>query len=433
MRQGNRQHSGSQRAPSMRKHSGTQRAQTRASMTTEYRERFVPPRCHTTAGTSTKGTTFRSLYITQKWIKTPPKAPQPSLPPKGRQKCSSAPHDPSCLEASQLASKVEDYTTVYKNDFRAWEAKKRQPIRLIDSLKVSQGLVVTSSTSKERRIEGNSVQVDANSDTVSREQERQPFGSITSYRSDYITHPVQPRTRREKPANRTNKSLLSASAASSRPKLAWQINRERFDGASEFFQQFKTWSLETKFHGQGEARVTSPPADHNAFLSSAHRDYTPHECQRTKPTVPSVQSGEKSREPFQATTTMKEDYKAWDTPRRFPIVHKEKIKQPKKTPFSGCTPKPAESCKTNPKPFRLHPKLNETAVCNSSCTATKKPQCPAKIGAFSGFESISTGTGESRVYWSTSSDKGGTRPNGDICDVPSQHHQIIGCLVSSRS
>ncbi|XP_070786333.1 stabilizer of axonemal microtubules 2 [Enoplosus armatus] len=432
-----RQQNGNPQATSTRKLSGSQ-------MTTEYQERFLHPRCYTTLiltptqkdpyhplrGASADTTTFRSYYIAHKGIK---KAPQPPMPPKSHQRCSSAPHNPVRSVANQMASKVEDFTSVYKNDFRAWKANKRQPYKLYDSLKVNQGLVVTNSRSKEGRPQKKSVEVVANTKPVPQVRDPQPFESITSYRSDYVTHQLPPRTRRKKPVYQTSKDLPSEDAVPSRPKAVLDINQELFDEASDFIQQFKTWSFESMFHGQGKAKGSSPPADHNKFITTAHADYTAHKCQRTKPVLPSMQTSEKSKEPFQATTTMKEDYKAWVTPPRIPPVRKEELDWPKKPTFSVCTPKPAESCKTTPKPFSVQPKLSETAVCDSSCDATQKSQCPAENGAFSGFECISTGTEESRRYWTASLGRRVTWPNGDICEKPSETHQIISCVVSGRN
>ncbi|XP_071333762.1 stabilizer of axonemal microtubules 2-like [Trachinotus anak] len=448
MKQQTTQRKGVQQATSMRKHLGSQKAQTRAVTTTEYQDRFLSPRCYTTIvttstqknpyhplkGTSADMTTFKSYYLTHKWMKNPPKAPQPSVPPKGQERCSSAPHNHTRSVEKELASKVEDYTSVYKNDFQAWKATQRQPYRLHDNLKVNQGLVITESASKGRRAQENSVQVDANSKPVPQEQDPKPIESTTSYRSDYIVHPLQPLTRRQKPANQNNKDMLTEHTASLGPKLAWHINQELYNEASDFFQQFKTWSLETKFHGQGKAKVSGPPADHNAFLSTTRADYTPHECQRTKPILPSVQNSEKSKEPFPTSTTMKDDYKAWNTPRRLPIVRKDEMEWPKKTPNSVCTPKPAESYNTSPKPSSLPPKQNETAVCNSSCNATEKHQCPAENGAISTFGCISKGPEESRMFWSTSFDRGLPWPDGDTHDEdPSQPQQIISYMVSTQS
>lgn len=220
---------------------------------------------------------------------------------------------------------------------------------------------------------------------------------------------MRPRTRRERPQYQPNKGLSFQPAGTLRPKVTWDINQGLFDEGSKFFEQFKTWSLETKFHSQGKAKKSSPPADHNRFVSTTHADCTAQMCQRTKPILPSMHTSGKSKKPFQATTTMREDYKAWDSPRHFTSVHKEQMDGPKKTAFSVCTQNPADSCKTNPKPFNHHPRLNETAVCN----AEEKPQRPAENGAFSSFES--TGNEELRRYWTTSPDRGVTRPNGDIC------------------
>ncbi|XP_076581443.1 stabilizer of axonemal microtubules 2 [Chaetodon auriga] len=418
VRQQNAPRDCNQPATSMRKHT-----QTWSSMITEYQDRFPPPHCNTAVVSAsvqkdpdrplkamrTNMTTFKSCYMTHKWIKDPPMARQPSALPKVHQRCSSASRNPLHFVENQTASEVKDYTTMYKNDFQAWKTKKRQPYKLHDSLKVSQGLVVPISANKGHALK-NPVQVAANSKALAQEQEPQPFESITSYRSDYVTHPVQPRRRREKPVYQPSKVLPSEPAASLKPKVTWDINQEVFDKAGEFFQQFKTSSLETKFADQGKAKKCSPPADPNKFLSTTQANYTAHKCQRTKPILPSMQTSEKSKKPFQATTTMREDYKAWDSPRHFTTAHKE-VGKSKKTAFSVCTHNPADRCKTNPKPSNLHPKLNETAVSN----AKEKPQRPAENTTFSTFESISNGNEDCRRYWATCLDAGVTWPNSDIC------------------
>ncbi|KAG7495957.1 hypothetical protein JOB18_009244 [Solea senegalensis] len=282
----------------MRKCSSSQRAQTRASMTTEYQERFLPPCCiKTVISTPTQRDLCHPLRSGAGMTmirKT-----------KDHQRCSSAPHNPASYALNQLASKMEDYTSVYKNDFQAWKTNQSLPYRLHESLKVNQGLAVTGD-SKDRSHDS-FVQVYTNS---------KPFESITSYRSDYVAHSLQPRTRREKPANQTSKDLLSESTASFRPNLVWQTNPKLFDRASELYQQFKNCSLENKHHCQDKFQVSRPPADHDAYLSTTHAVYVPHKCERTRPILPSVLHSKKSKEPFLATTTMKEDYRAWNVPQR---------------------------------------------------------------------------------------------------------------------
>ncbi|XP_034532459.1 stabilizer of axonemal microtubules 1-like [Notolabrus celidotus] len=310
----------------------SQRAMTQALMRTEYMDKFIPPHCNKTLVTSTSYkhpyhplratctdvSTLRTFYLAKKRVKNAPKPPQPSMLPKAQQRTKAAPHNPSRWGRSE--TRVEDYKSVYQNDFRVWEMNKRQPFRLSDSLKVNQGLSVTRRASKGGLFEKSTVCVPVDSKPDPKIKETQPIESSTSYRSDYVVHPVQPKTRREKPVKQSNKGLLSE------PKAVWDVNQELFDNSGELNEQFKSWSIETKF--QGKAKESTLAQDHEKFLSTTHADFPGHQWfQRTKPILPSVQNYENSKDPFHATTTMKEDFKAWSVPRRFPIVHKQKLNE----------------------------------------------------------------------------------------------------------
>lgn len=97
----------------------------------------------------------------------------------------------------------------HSGDFREWRALRQQPCKLTDNLKVHQGLVPVGASR-----EGLLVQ--------------EPFQSITSYRSHYIRHPLQNRTRSRAP-----------------------VYGHHF---KDFMQHFKTWSLGTKMHSQAGTR-----------------------------------------------------------------------------------------------------------------------------------------------------------------------------------
>lgn len=60
----------------------------------------------------------------------------------------------------------------HPGDFRGWRTLKQQPCKLTDNLKVDQGLVPVGASR-----EGLLIQ--------------EPFQSVTSYRSQYIRHPLQ--------------------------------------------------------------------------------------------------------------------------------------------------------------------------------------------------------------------------------------------------
>lgn len=300
-----------------------------------------------------------------------------------------------------------------------WSSDKRQPYKARDNLKVNQGLIVPKDAFKKDCCPKKCVAA-----LAPQVQEPLPIESMTSYRSDYITHPVQPRMKTYKPAYQTNKSLPLQPATSFRKKQAVETNPDPFDEASELFQQFKKWSLGvgTNFYTQGKAKELTPPANQNGFLSTTHADYLAHKCQCTKPILPATQTCEKSKEPFQGTTTQREDYKVWDMPQCFP-THRNCPKKP--TVAAPKSAPPAEIRHTNPK-------QEQTRACSLNCNATEKPQCPAENGAVAGYECISRGDEESRVYWASGVDKGVTWSDEGMCEEQAPH-QVISCMMSSRT
>lgn len=300
---------------------------------------------------------------------------------------------------------------MFSDDFPAWNVNKRQPYKMHDSLKPNQGLVVPEGDSKKGYFKGS-----ANSTVVPKVKEPEPIESITSYRSAYVSHPVQPRFHREKP----NKSLTIEPAVSMRPKGNLDVNRQMYGTSEEFFQQFKAMSLDTNFYSQGKAKDSSSPADPYNFPPTTDAHHKAHQCPHTKPVLPSMQRSEKGKKPFQATTTTKEDYKAWYTFPCSPSVHEEELDWHKKT-LSVYTPNHAKSSRTSQKTVSLPSTPNETQVRNSS----EKAQCPAENRVFYGFECISNGAEESR-RWTTSLDRGGAWADGVICDEPSQIHKLHG-------
>ncbi|KAJ4949647.1 hypothetical protein JOQ06_021156 [Pogonophryne albipinna] len=418
-----RQQNGKPPATSVRKPLG-ERVHKRISMSTEYQEKFLPLRCHaamvtsapqkapyhTLKGTSSdKGSLIR-VYVTHKYTHQTPEAPQQSLPPKVQRRCSSAPQNPVRSIANQVAAMF--YTSVYRDDFQAWKVIKRQPFKLTHSLKVNQGLVAPISTSKQSPFQ--KVHVGANCKTVPKELEPQPIESITSYRSDYVAHPVQPRKRREQPVQQNNGLPLQA---------AVPLYRELFDAAHK---SFENGSPETQFQGRGKAKESIPSADVNQFISTTHADFPAHKCQRTKLILP-MEHRERANEPLESTTTMREAYKAWDTPRCRPA-----LARPKKTTFSLITHQPIESCNTNQKPFSLNPKVSDTEGCKS----TEKPPRSAEDGGSPSLDRTSPDTKESRTYQKSFGDRAVNWFDGGICEESPEsfeEHHIYSYTVSTKS
>ncbi|XP_056289911.1 stabilizer of axonemal microtubules 1-like isoform X2 [Pseudoliparis swirei] len=386
-------------------------AQPRPSFTTEYQERFLPPHCHTTLitsstqrnpyhtlkGTSAEINTLRSFGVTKKLANQPQHdAPLRSESPKHHRRCSSITHNPTHFGADQMAANVEDYTSVYRRDFQVWKVKKLLPYKPADSLTVNQGLVVTGCP-----FQNTAVQVAADSLKFP-EVRKAPFESVTSYRSDYVTHPVQTR-HRVKPTHPT-KDLLAEPDVPLKPRVAW--DQDICDEANSFFQSFKDWSIENKIHSKGHARESGPPPDD---LSTALADNTEHECRRAKPGPAPQWSRGTAKERSGGTTTMKEDFRCWDKPRRFPSVRKEEPDRPEET---------------TPQTFRHHPKSDEKA---SSWHASKTSHWPDEKGALSNLKGNKPETEDSKMYWTRSLDRGVSWADGG------EVRQRITCMVSSRS
>jgi len=273
-------------------------------------------------------------------------------------------------------------TFLSPGDFQAWKADRRQPFKMKDNLSVSLGFAATNNTSK-----AEPKHASVNAKSAQQKQERKPFDGISSYRSDYVPHPVQPRQRRVNPAHQTTKGRENVE--SSRPKATCATNQELHDRANEFFEQFKSWSLETKHQGQTtESNLT---AEHK-FQSTTHADSLAPQHQGSKSALLSRQTSERSTVPFQDTVSMKECCRAWDRPQR-----NTPLDWPMTTTFSGCKPKPAE---TNQTSSSLHPRVTENAAFKCSWKETQRNLPPAEKGGFSPFQCTTS------MCWSSPLDRG---------------------------
>ncbi|KAK5622672.1 hypothetical protein CRENBAI_026494 [Crenichthys baileyi] len=194
-------------------------------MFTEYQASFRPPSKYTTItftsklknpyhqqrGTGADIALFRRKHSFKQQTSNPPKAGRPSVPPKNHTGTAGK------LTHTTVTKTLHEtgYTTVYQNDFQAWIPDKLQPFRPKASVRTDKRLTETGRSKGGKK---NSAE----------NEQRKPF--ITTYKGDYVPHPVQPR--RNKVFNQSHKVLPETYAA----------NQEHL----EFFQQFKTWSIETE-------------------------------------------------------------------------------------------------------------------------------------------------------------------------------------------
>ncbi|MEQ2195026.1 hypothetical protein XENOCAPTIV_006342 [Xenoophorus captivus] len=233
-------------------------------MFTEYQDSFRLPRkyttitftskqknlCHQQRGTGANIALFRRKQIFKQQTSNPPKSGRPSVPPKNQTGTAGK------LTHTTVTKTVckTDYTTVYQNDFQAWIPDKLQPFRPKDSIRIDNWL---SETGRSKGGRNNSA---AN-------EQRKPFESLTTYRRDYVPHPVQPR--RNKVFNQSREVLPETYAP----------NQEHLD----FFQQFETWSIGTEDLNPPAVRTFHIPKYKEAYCQGFQKSLSTRKIREKKP------------------------------------------------------------------------------------------------------------------------------------------------------
>lgn len=302
--------------------------------------------------------TFRSFYMASKWVDHPSHLP-PVAACCNRSCC--------CDQFCAMCKKVtkENNTTVYTHDYQAWKLSKRQPYKLHDNLKVFKGIGVTDSDGKDRT----------------------PIESSTSYKTSYVPHQVQPRKQLDK-AFQTSQVKLGY------PTCCGNCKTETCPG---MIHDFKAWTLEAKFPSPGKGGKKYDP---NLYLSTTHSDFTTHKLSRTKPIIQKRGPGQEiSKAPFEGTTTMRDDYRAWDLPRRQSAANKNGKKDWTRGENQTCFSR------------------NEWNHCGT-CHADYKPVDTCAQNGTIGFECVAA---EASGYLPRTADK----------DQSSHVHQMVTRMVSS--
>ncbi|XP_030018535.1 stabilizer of axonemal microtubules 2 isoform X2 [Sphaeramia orbicularis] len=355
-----------------RKYPVAPRTYTGASMTTEYQQKFLPPRrfsaskskahYHPLKGSGADMSSSRSCIAAQKWIKYPP-----AVTPKDPWRPTSYQYSP----LHSMANQKEESISAYTYDFQPWKAEKRLPYRPMDNLKVNHGTFYAENTTVGNCSFKNCVPP----------ADKQVFESITSYRSDYVAHPLLPRPCKETTAKQKYKNCLT-----------WTKNPEHSDEASGLINPLKTCSL--------------TESNSSAYLSTMRADYTAHKHHpKTQPVLPPTSTNVKSNAPFEGTTTMRDSFRAWDLPQSHRLINRKKMEWPRKSS-----------------------NLNPCAKCSAntpSANLTKKTPYPVENGTVSGFKYIPTEPEETHMYWANTVD------GGHAGDGPPQAHHLLNCTVSN--
>ncbi|CAL8327497.1 unnamed protein product [Lota lota] len=327
--------------------------------------------------------------------------------------------------------------SVYREDFQAWDSPpKIHPFRPCDNLKVNREIFANTTTNRDSFCHRSTpVTVRESCKPAPPAREVLPFDGTTNYRSQYLSHPVQPRRPNARPvyqpagaplarlytSHQDFRGQQSEMARSFKPTAAWEKNPAAFEGTTEFTAQFKAWPPQPRF--QPKTKEYSAPSGDMAHLSTTRADFGEHRGFR-RPEAVRPAHETRARPPAEAPmkSTMKEDFKAWATARRVPVASQLQEMERPKGPFakmttarSSYTPKVAQcavSCKPRPKPLNSGPLMERDSVYRSSFTARPAPRCRVQDGGGTppGFRYHSVDPEGHRLYGAAPANMGVAEP-----------------------
>ncbi|XP_005989704.2 stabilizer of axonemal microtubules 2 [Latimeria chalumnae] len=243
------------------------------------------------------------------------------------------------VEKKQVSGGKLNTLPTYKDDYRLWEIAKRGPIKREDTYHPPSVKFGNSTTFQDDFVPKGVVPRESFKPPNLPKLSDVPFNSLTSHRISYIPHQLEKRYVRPKEEYKPNSQpfqdltvhrcdfmgIPGEFTKSCKPEHHNVSTGARFEGNSEFRDQFQPWAVSLPHVRKSIEYV--PPTDRMDFNTTNHIDYTVHELQRIAPIRP-VSHGRKSNVPFQGNSTTKEDFKAWEVHRQEAVKQHDEIAKP---------------------------------------------------------------------------------------------------------
>ncbi|XP_069819594.1 stabilizer of axonemal microtubules 1 [Dendropsophus ebraccatus] len=164
----------------------------------------------------------------------------------------------------------------------------------------------------------------------------EPMNYITNYNIEYVPHQIEKRVHKKenyRPSKDTfnclatqrqdHKGLPEKAAKSLKPR--YSLAGRAFICLSEFQDKYQMWPLPPSF--EKKSVPYQKPTDKMDVISTTQFDYTPHIPQRQASYKP-VQQYQKGSKAFEASSTMKEDFKPWQCKKVSPIWQQSNLQLP---------------------------------------------------------------------------------------------------------
>ncbi|XP_008120918.2 stabilizer of axonemal microtubules 2 [Anolis carolinensis] len=250
----------------------------------------------------------------------------------------------------------------------------------------------------------------------------QPFNAMSSHRSDYVPHPLEPRFKiprdeykpHSQPFDNTTthrcdfRGLVGEVPKSCKPDQQ-VAPKGQFEGLSEFRERFQPWPVSLpEVH---KAKEYIPPTGSMDLNTTSHLDYVHHDVSPIVLMKP-LQRSTRNTAPFMGTTTMRDAFQAWEACRPEAIKKVDALKPSGK--FDGRTTfrdhyvphnvPPVLSCRPPRMPLSSSVPFEDQSMYRTEYTPKKQEICPAAYASPLGYEFVNSDSGGHKFFRRMSSD-----------------------------
>ncbi|XP_066491515.1 stabilizer of axonemal microtubules 2 [Tiliqua scincoides] len=300
----------------------------------------------------------------------------------------------------------------YQDDYRAWEIQRREPNKVENTYQPPTEKFGNATTFQDAFFQRELAPRKSYKPIVAMKLSNQPFNSVTSHRSDYVPHQLEPKfmAHKAKEEYRPNtqpfedvtthrcdfRGLLGELPKSFKPQQTKEESKALFDGRTEFRDSYQPWVVSLpEVH---KAKEYIPPTGNMDLNSTTHLAYMPHDINPVVLMRP-LEKSRRNNAPFQGNTTMRDDFQAWE-------VHQpEIVKRPQEMPklpgkFDAMTTfrahyvphsivptqsyKPLKRALSKPAPFE------DGTIYRTEYTPKKQEICPATYPSPPGYVFVNT-------------------------------------------
>ncbi|XP_069481104.1 stabilizer of axonemal microtubules 2 [Ambystoma mexicanum] len=314
------------------------------------------------------------------------------------------------VERRQTHGGKVDTTPTYKDDYRPWDIQKRELTKPDHSYNRPTVKFGNSTTFQDDFIPKGVEPRESYKPSAMAKLSKVPFDGVTSHRISYIPYEIEPKHARQKQEYKPSsqpfddltthrldfKGLLGGIAKSCKPEYSKVGSNAAFNGSTEFRDRFQPWSISLPQVRKMAEYV--PPEVQMELDTTSHMAYIKHHLSPVAPIRPMSQ-GRRVKVPFKGNTTMKEDFRAWETGRQEIVKRDQQIQRPSGK-FEGLTTfqshyiphemNPTHSFKPMNAPLQSLVPFEGGTMYRSDYTPKKNEICPANYPAPPGyvFESV---------------------------------------------